>query len=293
MQSKRAIPYALAILTLVAFQAQADLRVEPNPVQMDDLSETALIRVYQDGQPVRSFSTLRFIAPKYAFAMYTAKAIPGEAGAVIITPVAGRAEDGSFTLLIGAGGEQTTVDVLMTLPIRPISGVTIHLEKPDVIRLPLASEYTVGMWIHPSIDPVPGRNYEWWVNNDLASQGIEKSSMDILADKIGSHTVLLQEYEGDRLTAEGTATFNVVPESDLVVGTRAGRTVRLQGDGPQAGPFTRFEWFQDNQLIGTGPQLGYVARSPGDHRILLRLSEPTDSNYPFAFREIHWVVRAE
>jgi hypothetical protein len=292
MEVRIHILMAMAVLLTTASLARADLRVEPNPVQMDDLSETALIHVYQDGQPVRNFSTLRFVAPKYAYSMYTAKPVPGNPGAVLVTPVAGRAEDGSFTLLIGAGGEQTTVDVLMTLPVRPVPGVTIQLEKPDSLKLPIADEYPLGLLIHPAIEPITGRRYEWWVNNELANRGVDGSSMDILADKLGAHTVRLQEYEGDRLTAEGTATFNVVPESAVVVETQVGRPVLLQGDSPSVGPFSRFEWFQDQQTLGGGPRLSFAAPVPGDHKIVLRASDSTDNTFPYIFREIHWIIRA-
>lgn len=293
----RTVAYALALAAAMAWTGAAGasgLQAIPKELVLTEIDQKGAIQVTLDGAPVSQFTALRFIEPKYAHQMYEAKPDPEQPGKVRIRPIPGRAEDGSFTLLIAAGGHETRAVVRMRLAAERGPGRPLRISRPATdLFLPVAPRYALGRRIAVQTEGKPERGYQWLLNDQVIAEGLEMDAVEFVANELGNHTLTVREFRGEQLARENEAVFEVTLEPQTEIRTSSGRLFGVDADAPETGPFTSFHWYDGEGLIGEGAVLSYRFTAPGVYHLTLVAEEPEDADYPYAFRHIPFVIHVD
>ncbi len=275
------LSFAIVAILSAGVAGAAPLQLVSDDTTMTSENEQVVFRVVRGSEAVPATSAA-IVAPDYAHLLYTASIDPEDRSRVVVRPVPGKGEDGSFTLTVRAGGQTASARFMMRLPGEPS---TFEVQRRGHIYFSEPATRTLGSVTSIDVSGVDGAHYTWKLNGEVVAEGPGVDRYSYVAMEEGQHDLSVVERLND-VAHTATLDITVVPEPVHPL-THPARSMLLSAASfGVADTYSSFSWYMDDAHVGDGPQAAVSFPGPGTYRVVCVARDPIVENPPYAFRKV-------
>lgn len=263
------------------------LTVSPERVELRSLDDTAIVRIYHDGEPAAQgqIEGYRFADHDRVAPMFAIDGLKNPPGAIRITPNAERIEPGDYTLNIVGGGHTARLPLRFRLAPAPTTGTNVTgTNVTERINISIPDNYTTGQYIRIPLTGKPGREFRWTRNGTVVQEGKDKSALEIIAEKAGKFELSVSEFANGQLKASWTGSYTVKDEAPVRFDTKRGSAVNFSS-AEGFGAFRTIEWTLDGVSRANTPVFTHVFEETGNYELICHGTDPAPGE-SMAFRKL-------
>jgi hypothetical protein len=182
------------------------LRLVPNEIRFTSTDASARINVFLGDTPakVSQIAGMAFEKQGWMFKVSKSAADPA---IITVRTDPNKAEDGSYTLVVAAGGQKAAAEVYVTLPTAPPSINTVTLAP----HLELDPSYSKGATLTYKLEMPIDATYIWTINGQVVQEGLGETKLVYTFSETGPHTIGVTVKKGSEVIGRSEGKTNVTP----------------------------------------------------------------------------------